>query len=157
MDIQSLNDNIKAKMAEVSALIKSEGKSAIADAMAGFFAKYPSIESVVWTQYTPYFNDGEPCEFGLGEFAVVGDLKSLGLKSYEDDNENNDYYEEGYPTESSCTICWSTKNETAKDIKGFLESLESLDDQVYLAVFGDHVRVVANRDGTFEVDEYDHD
>lgn len=25
----------------------------------------PVIEKIVWEQYTPYFNDGDPCEFGV--------------------------------------------------------------------------------------------
>jgi hypothetical protein len=28
------------------------------------------VEAVGWTQYTPYFNDGEPCEFGIHEVGV---------------------------------------------------------------------------------------
>ncbi len=29
------------------------------------FDKYPSVESVGWPQYTPYFNDGELCHFSV--------------------------------------------------------------------------------------------
>lgn len=28
------------------------------------------VRSLHWTQYTPYFNDGDPCEFGTGELFV---------------------------------------------------------------------------------------
>jgi hypothetical protein len=28
------------------------------------------VESVRWTQYTPYFNDGEPCVFGANDCYV---------------------------------------------------------------------------------------
>lgn len=27
----------------------------------------PGVEEVRWSQYTPYFNDGEPCVFGSGD------------------------------------------------------------------------------------------
>lgn len=28
---------------------------------------YPEVSGIAWTQYTPYFNDGEPCVFQAGE------------------------------------------------------------------------------------------
>lgn len=28
---------------------------------------YPEVTGIAWTQYTPYFNDGEPCVFRAGE------------------------------------------------------------------------------------------
>ncbi|MFC9995776.1 hypothetical protein [Nocardia sp. NPDC127526] len=31
---------------------------------------FPEVEAVRWTQYTPYFNDGDVCEFGTGEIYV---------------------------------------------------------------------------------------
>lgn len=31
------------------------------------FATAPEIESVFWVQYTPYFNDGEPCTFCVAD------------------------------------------------------------------------------------------
>lgn len=29
------------------------------------------VKAITWKQYTPYFNDGEPCEFSVGEPAVT--------------------------------------------------------------------------------------
>lgn len=29
------------------------------------FNSCPSLNTISWTQYTPYFNDGDPCEFGI--------------------------------------------------------------------------------------------
>lgn len=31
---------------------------------------FPEVEAVRWTQDTPSFNDGDPCEFGTNEFYV---------------------------------------------------------------------------------------
>jgi hypothetical protein len=44
----------------------------------------PGVEAVRWQQYTPYFNDGEPCEFNVYDFLVriVGDADDSG--DYED-------------------------------------------------------------------------
>lgn len=35
-----------------------------------FFAENPGFDAVSWTQYTPGFNDGEPCVFRLGSVWV---------------------------------------------------------------------------------------
>lgn len=29
------------------------------------------IKAISWQQYTPYFNDGEPCEFGVGDISFT--------------------------------------------------------------------------------------
>lgn len=38
------------------------------------FETYPDIKGFCWNQYTPYFNDGEPCVFGwTGDFYLFND------------------------------------------------------------------------------------
>ena len=51
---------------------------------------FPEIDSIRWDQYTPYFNDGEPCEFGSYE-------PRFRLTGTDEDSENGDY-EDGYDT-----------------------------------------------------------
>jgi hypothetical protein len=43
-----------------------------------FFNLYPSIDTVSWTQYTPYWNDGETCEFTVHTWNITlnGDEES---------------------------------------------------------------------------------
>src|SRR5689334_1109830 len=62
-------------MAEIRAMreayeekIKNEGQAALKAEFAGFFEKNPKVEAIRWTQYTPHFNDGDPCTFSLHEF-----------------------------------------------------------------------------------------
>lgn len=31
----------------------------------GLFKKHPTLKLITWDQYTPYFNDGSPCVFGV--------------------------------------------------------------------------------------------
>lgn len=31
----------------------------------------PDVKAIHWTQYTPYFNDGEPCVFNTGEITLT--------------------------------------------------------------------------------------
>ncbi|MBM4707887.1 hypothetical protein GS982_01575 [Rhodococcus hoagii] len=39
------------------------------DALDALFA-FPEVEAVRWEQYTPYFNDGDACEFGIREVRI---------------------------------------------------------------------------------------
>ena len=50
--------------------LKQEGEAAVKDAFKDLFDKYPEVTSVVWTQYTPYFNDGDACTFTVNAFCV---------------------------------------------------------------------------------------
>src|ERR1044072_5669755 len=50
------------KLAEQTQQIAQEVFNSGAKAV---FADNPIIESFAWTQYTPYFNDGEPCIFSV--------------------------------------------------------------------------------------------
>ena len=36
-----------------------------------FFKDNPQVTAFVWTQYTPYFNDGEECTFSRNEISVT--------------------------------------------------------------------------------------
>ena len=35
-----------------------------------FFKLVPLVKRIEWTQYTPYFNDGDSCEFSVNEHRV---------------------------------------------------------------------------------------
>lgn len=58
---------------------------------------YNDVRAIGWTQYTPFFNDGEPCVFRSGDVyvslrGVEVDENTLDLYDYgwmEDDTENN--------------------------------------------------------------------
>lgn len=76
----------------------------------------PTIHSIGWYQYTPYFNDGEPCTFSVGEpwFRTVDDVRKAGGldendegyawlgKEQKDDEEDDDDYD--YEDDDTFTI-----------------------------------------------------
>lgn len=39
----------------------------IGASLQALIAKYPLVEAIQWTQYTPGFNDGDPCLFGVND------------------------------------------------------------------------------------------
>lgn len=52
---------------EATAKIKSLVKENFSQVTSYFFESAPEIKAIAFTAYTPYFNDGEPCEFTIGE------------------------------------------------------------------------------------------
>lgn len=52
-----------------------------------FFEEYPEIVAVGWNQYTPYFNDGDTCEFSVGDmFAVAAESVYTGEEDEDEDS-----------------------------------------------------------------------
>lgn len=114
------------------------------------------VEAVRWTQYTPYFNDGEPCEFRLGEphAKAIGDDES---GDYEDgfvDSFQTGYYDRELrtyvrnPVPEHLVAAEEALREFSRAFWDFEEFLE--------VTFGDHARVTATKAG-FNVEFYHHD
>ena len=161
-NISELTAKIREKKQELENLIKKEGRQLLGEAFASFFEQFPKIDSVVWDQYTPYFNDGDVCTFSgpYNEVRITGDLKGMGLVEAdpEDWNKPHDFYEEY----DDGTFCLYGSEETGnselvKEIDSFLTEFERIDDDILLALFGDHATVTAKRDGSFEVEECEHE
>lgn len=51
---------------------------------------YPGVEAVRWRQYTPYFNDGDACEFGMhgAEVKIEGAI----MKGDWDEDDNDRFW-----------------------------------------------------------------
>ena len=90
----NITKKIAEKNAEIDALKKAHMKelqSSFNEIIKLFFEECPKVQAVVWSQYTPYFNDGDECVFRINEphFIVDGfdvdDLKDP--YEYEDDDE----------------------------------------------------------------------
>jgi len=126
--------------------LRKEGEAAVKDAFKDIFDKFPELEMIWWTQYTPYFNDGDTCVFRVHDFyAVFPDPASP-----DDEVDYNDDYNDSWSLKSS-------KDPRKKEIGQAIDELESeLPRDVMLSVFGDHVKVVATRKG-FAIHDQDHD
>lgn len=128
-------ENLKQKMAETKKLIADSATSAFKEAFKDFFERHPECLAVRWRQYTPYFSDGDPCRFSVHDYYV---------RLPTTDEEDGDYSDGfAYP---------GHKSPLDTDLKAIFD----VDDELFEAAFGDHVRVTATREG-FEVDEYSHD
>jgi hypothetical protein len=75
---QKLLDTLKGEHASLKSRINAlkeemqeNSKVLMKEAFREFFEKYDVVDNVFWTQYTPYFNDGESCEFSVGDVYLV--------------------------------------------------------------------------------------
>lgn len=180
-----LFDELKAMKEAYDRKLQHEGQAAVKDAFKDFFDKYPEVRSIVWTEYTPYFCDGDPCYFEVNEFDVnlgtdetiqteidekkrltveaanAGDYKMAhSLKEeviYLQKKLGAETDEDDYSYgESAYSLQKSTNSREAEIGKAIRSLQKELPDDVMESVFGDHVKVVATRKG-FDVREYEHD
>lgn len=148
-------EKIKAGIAEINkkkAELTEQLRKDFPEILKPLFDKSDKINSIGWTQYTPYFNDGDSCEF----CTHFDDLYING--EYQDDIDALDwrigYYlkgDERYKFDDSWDL------DMYKVVEEFKDVLNSIDDEFYLDLFGDHVKVTINRYGTVETEEYKHD
>jgi len=71
----------------------SEDKKTFFEFVKTFFEEHSEVTAIRWRQYTPSFNDGDPCEFTVGclyaaveplrELQEIGDYDDGFLDSYE--------------------------------------------------------------------------
>ena len=143
-------DQIRAKTAALNeqiAALRQEAADMIKPMLSEFIKSNPQVKAVSWSQYTPYFNDGDPCTFSVNEpyFFFEGD-----------DPEESDGYdtwsmsraEYAPPAESCSPETRQACSELASELGSLTDALETL--------FGDHVKVIVTAEGV-SVDEYSHD
>lgn len=151
---------------------------------APLFETYAFLGSIGWTQYTPYFNDGDACIFS----STISEPSLNSLKDIEDGTETTYGYEHGsdFYAHSSEHIYGDYNPETRNYLKfpspdydpayaeceaavaAFTQALAGNEERSYTdtgpttfdsalrELFGDHVAITVTRDG-IQVDEYQHD
>lgn len=163
-------EEIKKKSIETS-------KNVFHGAVSAFFRTYPEVEALQWTQYTPYFADGDSCEFSVKGLNVLSKTEVQGLE--DGDIDKNDLYENNPFEKPDDYVYRNAGNEYYADkikawddrvaeigeerlkelhtgITKFRKIFNGISDDTMLALFGDHVQVKVNRKG-IDVDEYDHE
>ena len=117
--------------------------------------KQQGVDSIRWSQYTPYFNDGEPCIFGV---------HSVTLKLVNGDDEDGDEAD-GYVDSYGMVEYpngWRANKVAKPEFSNVYDAFENLSDSMehfedFLEEsFGDHAKVTATREG-FNIEFYEHD
>lgn len=173
------------KKAELEKQITEQAKEVFSSVSKEIFQKYgDKIGCFKWSQYTPYFNDGEACTFRKGDVwiftpadAADEDLRyEEGSEAFNSGYGENDklsktlYRKKGETYVTSGT--WMSKERLERDYEPFEnpnfdpeygepytavhDLCKLIDDDTALALFGDHVEIIVTKDGV-EVEDYDHD
>jgi hypothetical protein len=139
--------------------------------------KHDDFTALRWQQYTPYFNDGDPCVFGVYTHGLKGpdedagdyqdgfhDMSSWGFSSLSDEaKEFYGKYERGTYDRETRTYGeghWEVEPKNpemihqAMKVSGMIESGAFND--ALLEMFGDHATVTLRRD-KIDVEFYEHD
>lgn len=129
----------------------SEAQALLGKAFAEYFEKYgDKVAALYWDQYTPYFNDGEPCEFSVHELEIA--MARDGVDPDDEDFDPEEYdHEGGYIGRGQTTEPEGFERDAAA-IHSFLEKNEEIAKDAY----GDHVRIIVTAKGARTLD-YEHD
>jgi hypothetical protein len=69
--LKAEHSTLQEQINELNRKMKEKSKELMKEAFRDFFEKYEEVvECVFWTQYTPYFNDGEACEFSVHDLFI---------------------------------------------------------------------------------------
>lgn len=130
-DLKAAVEVKQQKIAEATEDLQKVAGQYFRDLFEDLFKKY-NIENIRWQQYTPYFNDGEDCEFGTR--INKNSIYINGEEAW--DREDNDPLKEAYEPVAAL--------------------LNSFSDEEFLEYFGDHAQVTLTPT-SLTVEEYEHE
>ena len=132
---------IVKRIQELREQVSTEGEKLLREHFSVVFDKYPQVIGLTWVGYTPFWNDGEQCQYSscheYSDIVFMVDGKELSWN------------------ESSEEDC-KTAGVTEKIQEEFQKHFPDLDDDDMLAIFGDHAKITLYRDRV-EVEEYEHE
>lgn len=169
-ELQTKFDELLEKQRAIAAEFQQTAQQLFKETTTQFFVENPGVKAIVWKQYTPYFNDGDTCEFSVNDpyftNAEGEDLHDISWGEYDgerDDiwvaesigwmmNRRDDVY-----YKNTVALIEKSGGVNAKSCDNFSSIICSSEMRdVMLAMFGDHVEVVATAQG-FDVSSFDHD
>lgn len=158
--------NLVEQQTAIRKKFMQEAQTAFNTALKDFFDANPDVKTIRWTQYTPFFNDGEPCEFGVNDVHFSNADASLLSDWGELESDDDTLWSVINPSwiMKSDSDYYKSEQALLSKAKIDIESIEALTDvigsrefeDVLLNMFGDHVRVTITRAG-IDVEQYDHD
>lgn len=169
----------KQRIDQLKAEARSRAKITFEAGTEKLFEAHPVIQNFGWNQYTPYFNDGEPCEFGVGEVSInlitedndappenvqiaqhLEDVPSTWFEEYE----HPFFYGYGDANKTNKEIGWGADKRLnpnydpvyAEAQEAVLAFRNIFDEDDLEDLFGDHCVVFVTRNGV-QTDDHDHD
>lgn len=149
-------EDIIQEVNEAQAEYQRKAKEAVGKVFKKFFEDYPEVKYITWDQYTPYFNDGDECVFGMNEVYFLAKTRDE-----VEDEEEYDKYDFNEEFSWYMPYSWQEgKFVPSKQMKKDMDSVKSFmysNERIFQSVFGDHVTVTIMPDGSSTTEEYDHD
>jgi len=144
---------------EYEKTIRKEFGAVLSGLTVELFGDFPEVKGVVWTQYTPHFNDGDPCEFGINEPRVMLDQQfadACGACVYDDYGDESfelsTYNIRKKDGKSDLELKLLAMEEKLNEFQRFLNEFSMVVEETY----GDGVKVTVTPNGV-SVDDYSHD
>lgn len=132
VNISDFTNALQAFEAKISAM-REEFKVLFKERVDMLFGAVPDLEAIEIIQYTPYFMDGDVCEFSISSVSF-----------YDEDDYDQDWdYDFDSPVEQQL-------------LKDALLRFIRSNDELMKSMYGDHAKITITREGT-EVEEYDHE
>ena len=157
--LNSLSET-RTKINELKNELVQQSYDIFTDLQKEIFTKYPELESFGWSQYTPYFNDGDTCIFSANTDYI---------------KMNDEYAEDSNWFNKNNVIDWGKWNNSTRGYEGRVEEPNNLynkklanahdeivnflsyfDDDFYLSKFGDHAEIIITKD-SLTIEDLDHD
>lgn len=181
-EYNALEAELEKRRAELSVSLRPKFQAAF----TAFFERFPKLEEINFTAYTPYFNDGDECIYSVNEpymtacgiseideytagsvanaaeFLATGKIPAKVQSAYDSWANRNYKSAEAYLRAGSADYLDLPADDLAELTKivaiypEVQKIIGGVPDDVMKGMFGDHVKIVINRDGA-EAEEYDHD
>lgn len=158
---------------ELARKFQEQAQALFKETIAEFWKLNPGVNAVVWHQFTPFWNDGDTCEFSVHSPTftnATGDqLQYIQYGEFdpEDEEENETVWATDniqYVLTGNSAWCIADKQkilsgpavnvESCTLLSKMLQSSEF--ENIMKMMFDDHVKVIATREG-FDVSEYEHE
>lgn len=152
--MSNLTENIQ-KMISSYELMKAklieELRNSIGEAFKKILENAQTFKTISWTQYTDYFNDGEECNFHAHVDSLYID------DEYMPENYKKQIWVSGKP-KSGYQPNPNYNQHDGEIIENFGDFLNNIPEEFLKEVFGNHVQITVNINGTFNITDYtDHE
>lgn len=150
-ELKAINEQMQVLKKETS----EKYKQLFSTLSAKVFEKHPALESFSWTQYSPYFNDGDECVFSVNEVNYVNGI------DIDEDQPDEEFVTDWNGLRDDKGNRPKVKNkhyvpELVQAIKDCRELVSLVEEDTMAELFGNHVEVTVTRNG-IETEECSHD
>lgn len=145
-------DDVEAKLTKMKEEARALAQKEFEHASQELFRLIPRLKALIWSQYSPYFNDGDECVFGVNSVSAMSFIpEDFDFQIPEDEEEQNHFIISDYDDENRESLS-ELEIRAINAMSNFIETNEELMEDL----FGNHVYVILTADGA-DVQECSHD